>query len=118
MPKGDDSAIARKRASLARASSAALTALAAAASARARTRNGGEMYGPGRMGYLGRGRRMTPHPGGRGLPPLAVLGLVFGGLFLFSVAGAFDFFPFFFFFWMIPFFLVPALGLSVRSVAG
>jgi len=46
------------------------------------------------------------------------LGLVFGGLFLFSVAGAFDFFPFFFFFWMIPFFLVPALGLSVRSVAG
>ena len=76
------------------------------------------MYGPGRMGYLGRGRRMTPHPGGRGLPPLAVLGLVFGGLFLFSVAGAFDFFPFFFFFWMIPFFLVPALGLSVRSVAG
>jgi len=38
-------------------------------------------------------------------------------LFLFSVAGAFDFFPFFFFFWMIPFFLVPALGLSVRSVA-
>jgi hypothetical protein len=61
---------------------------------------------------------MTPHPGGRGLPPLAVLGLVFGGLFLFSVAGAFDFFPFFFYFWMIPFFLVPALGLSVRSVAG
>ena len=78
------------------------------------------MYGPGRMGYLGRGRRMTPHPGGRGSPALAFLGLVFGGLFLFSVAGAFDFFPFpfFFFFWMVPFFLVPALGLSVRSVAG
>src|SRR5215207_7037786 len=70
------------------------------------------MYGPGRMGYLGRGRRMTSHPGGRGSPALAVVGLVFGGLFLFSVAGAFDFF------WMIPFFLVPALGLSVRSVAG
>jgi hypothetical protein len=79
------------------------------------------MYGPGRMGYLGRGRRITSHPGGRGSPALAVVGLVFGGLFLFSVAGAFDFFPFFpffFFFWMIPFFLVPALGLSVRSVAG
>src|SRR5215204_6860992 len=79
------------------------------------------MYGPGRMGYLGRGRRMTSHPGGRGSPALAVVGLVFGGLFLFSVAGAFDFFPFFPFFpffWMIPFFLVPALGLSVRSVAG
>ena len=78
------------------------------------------MYGPGRMGYLGRGRRMTSHPGGRGSPALAVVGLVFGGLFLFSVAGAFDFFPFpfFFFFWMVPFFLVPALGLSVRSVAG
>ena len=78
------------------------------------------MYGPGRMGYLGRGRRMTPHPGGRGSPALAVVSLVFGGLFLFSVAGAFDFFPFpfFFFFWMVPFFLVPALGLSVRSVAG
>src|SRR5215217_9419513 len=76
------------------------------------------MYGPGRMGYLGRGRRITSHPGGRGSPALAVVGLVFGGLFLFSVAGAFDFFPFFPFFWMIPFFLVPALGLSVRSVAG
>jgi hypothetical protein len=47
---------------------------------------------------------------------------VVGGLFLFFVAGAIDFFPFFFpflfLFWMIPFFLVPALGLSVRSVAG
>ena len=47
------------------------------------------MYGPGRMGYLGRGRRMTPHPGGRGSPGLAVVSLVFGGLFLSvrSVAG-------------------------------
>src|SRR5215210_3893521 len=79
------------------------------------------MYGPGRMGYLGGGRRMAPHPGGRGSPALAVVGLVVGGLFLFSAVGAFDFFPFFpffFFFWMIPFFLVPALGLSVRGVAG
>ena len=37
---------------------------------------------------------------------------------LFSMAGAFDFFPFFIFFWMIPLFLVPAIGLSARSVAG
>ena len=79
------------------------------------------MYGPGRMGYVGRGRRMGSHPGGHGrhgLPAVPIVGLVVGGLFLFSVAGAFDFFPFFFLFWMIPFFLVPALGLSVRSVAG
>jgi hypothetical protein len=34
------------------------------------------------------------------------------------MAGAFDFFPFFLFFWMIPFFLVSALGLSARGVAG
>lgn len=72
------------------------------------------MYGPGRMGYVGRGRGMAPHPGGHGRhgpSAVAVVGLVVGGLFLFSVAGAFDFFPFFFLFWMIPFFLVPALGL-------
>ena len=76
------------------------------------------MYGPGRMGYLGRGRGMARHPGGHGPPVVLVAGLVVGGLFLFSMAGAFDFFPFFLFFWMIPFFLVPAIGLSARSVAG
>lgn len=83
------------------------------------------MYRPGRIGYVGRGSRMGPHPGGHGRhgpPALPIVGLVVGGLFLFSVAGAIDFFPFFFpflfLFWMIPFFLVPALGLSVRSVAG
>ena len=78
------------------------------------------MYGPGRMGHVGVGRRMAPHPGGHGLrgpSGVPVVGLVVGGLFLFAVAGAFDFFPFFFLIWMIPFFLVPALGLSVRSVA-
>ena len=78
------------------------------------------MYGPGRMGYVGRGRRIAPHPGGQGRhgpSAVPVVGLVVGGLFLFSMAGAFDFFPFFFLFWMIPFFLVPALGLTVRSVA-
>jgi hypothetical protein len=76
------------------------------------------MYGPGRMGYWGRGRGMGRHPGGHGPPAVLVVGLVVGGLFLFSMAGAFDFFPFFFFFWMIPLFLVPAIGLSARSVAG
>src|SRR5215210_5316840 len=76
------------------------------------------MYGPGRMGYLGGGRRMAPHPGGRGSPALAVVGLVVGGLFLFSAVGAFDFFPFFFFVWRIPFFRVPALGVSGRGGAG
>jgi hypothetical protein len=78
-------------------------------------RNGGEMYGWGRMGYWGRG--MAPRPGG-GSPVVLVVGLVVGGLFLFSMAGAFDFFPFFIFFWMIPFFLIPVIGLSARSVAG
>jgi hypothetical protein len=79
------------------------------------------MYRPGRIGYVGRGSRMGPHPGGHGRhgpPAVPIVGLVVGGLFLFFVAGAIDFFPFFFLLWMIPFFLVPALGLSVRSVAG
>ena len=82
------------------------------------------MYRPGRIGYVGRGSRMGPHPGGHGRhgpPALPIVGLVVGGLLLFFVAGAIDFFPFFFpffLFWMIPFFLVPALGLSVRGVAG
>jgi hypothetical protein len=79
--------------------------------------NGGEMYGPGRMSYLNRGQGMAPRPGGHASPAL-VVGVVVGGLFLFLMAGAFDFFPFFFFFWMIPFFLVPALGLYARGVAG
>src|SRR5215212_1484997 len=79
------------------------------------------MYGLGRTGYVCRGRRIGPHPGGHGRygpPAVPIVGLVVGGLFLFSVAGALDFFPFFFLFWMIPFFLVPALALSVRSVVG
>jgi len=37
---------------------------------------------------------------------------------LFFAVASFRFFPFFFFWWMIPFFLVPAIGLSVRSLAG
>jgi hypothetical protein len=75
------------------------------------------MYGPGRMGYWGGGRGMGRRPGG-GPPVVLVVGLVVGGLFLFSMAGAFDFFPFFIFLWMVPFFLIPAIGLSARSVAG
>ena len=75
------------------------------------------MYGWGRMGYWGRGRGMAPRPGG-GPPVVLVVGLVVGGLFLFSMAGGFDFFPFFIFFWLIPFFLIPVIGLSARSVAG
>ena len=75
------------------------------------------MYGPSRMGYWGGGRRIGPF-GGPVSPALVVMALVVGGLFLFSVAGPFlHFFPFFLFFWVIPFFLVPALVLSVRSVA-
>ncbi len=37
---------------------------------------------------------------------------------MFSAAGAFGFFPFFLFFWAIPFLLVPALELSARGIAG
>jgi hypothetical protein len=38
-------------------------------------------------------------------------------IFLLAVA-SFGHFPFIFFWWMIPFLLVPAIGLSARSVAG
>jgi hypothetical protein len=73
------------------------------------------MYGPGRMGYAGRGWR--PRPRG-GYAPSTVLGLMVGVV-IFSLAVAtFDFFPFFMFFWMIPFFLAPAIVLSVRGLAG
>jgi hypothetical protein len=46
--------------------------------------------------------------------------LVVVGLFFFVVVGPFfHFFPFvFLFMWMIPFLLVPALGLSARGIAG
>jgi hypothetical protein len=74
------------------------------------------MYGWGRMGYIGRRWRMAPF-GGPASPILVVVGLAVGGLFLLSIAGPFHFFPFVFFFWMIPFVLVPVLGASVRGVA-
>jgi hypothetical protein len=81
------------------------------------SRKGGEMYGPGRMGYAGKGWR--PKARGGYAPLFSVVGLAVGvGIFFFAVASS-DFFPFFFFFWwLIPFFLVPAIGLSARGIAG
>jgi hypothetical protein len=75
------------------------------------------MYGPGRIGYVGKGWRQEARGGYAPLFP--AVGLAMGvGIFFFAVA-SFDFFPFFFFFWwVIPFFLVPAIGLSARGIAG
>jgi hypothetical protein len=73
------------------------------------------MYGPGRMGYAGKGRGQEARGGHAPLFP--AVGLAMGaGIFFFAVA-SFDFFPFFFW-WVIPFFLVPAIGLSARGIAG
>jgi hypothetical protein len=72
------------------------------------------MYGPGRMSYAGRGWR--PGPRG-GYAPFPVVGLAVGVMLFFLAVASFDFFPFFFF-WMIPFFLAPAIVLSVRGLAG
>ncbi len=75
------------------------------------------MYGPGRMGYMGRGWRMEPRGGYA--PSFPAVGLAVGVAIFFFAVASFDFFPFFiFFWWMIPFFLVPAIGLSVRGVVG
>jgi hypothetical protein len=74
------------------------------------------MYGPGRMGYVGRGWRTGPR--GRYGPPFPAVRLAVGAMIFFFVVASFHFFPFFLFWWMIPFFLVPAIGLSVRSLAG
>jgi hypothetical protein len=74
---------------------------------------GGEMYGPGRIGYAGRGWRPR---GGYG-PSFPVVGVAVA-IFFFLAVSTFDFFPFIFLWWMIPFFLVPAIGLSARSIAG
>jgi hypothetical protein len=76
------------------------------------------VYGPGRMGYAGRGWGTGPR-GGYGRRGVPVVGLAVGAAFLFFTVASLDFFPFiFFFWWMIPVFLVPAIGLSVRGVAG
>jgi hypothetical protein len=69
------------------------------------------MYGPGRMGYAG-GRWGSRW--GYARPSPAVLLVVFFVL----AAATFGHFPFFFLWWMIPFFIVPAIGLSVRGIAG
>ena len=70
------------------------------------------MYGPGRMGYIGR-RRF----GGPGSPVL-IVALVLGGLFLFSAIGpVFHFFPIFLLFWLVPFVLVPMIRGSARRTA-
>jgi hypothetical protein len=74
---------------------------------------GGEMYGPGRIGYAGRGWKPR---GGYGAS-FPVVGVAVAIFFLLAVA-SFDFFPFIFFWWMTLFFLVPAVGLSARSIAG
>ncbi len=71
------------------------------------------MYKPGRIGY---GRWRPGSRGGYG-PSFPALGLVGVAIFFLAVA-SFDYFPFIFFWWMIPFILVPAIGLSVRGVAG
>jgi hypothetical protein len=74
------------------------------------------MYGPGRMGFAGRGWR----PGSRGGygPPFPAVGLAVGAVIFFLAVASFDFFPFFFFWWVIPFFLVPAIVLLVRGLGG
>lgn len=74
------------------------------------------MYGPGRMGYAGRGWGRGPR-GGYGWRGGPVVGLAVISVFILVVASS-DFFPFFLFLWMIPFFLVPAVVTSVRGVAG
>jgi hypothetical protein len=75
------------------------------------------MYGPGRMGYAGRGWRTGPRGGYA--PSFPVVGLAVGVVIFFFAVASLDFFPFIlFFWWMIPFFLVPAIGLSARSLAG
>lgn len=78
---------------------------------------GGEVYGPGRMGYAGRGWGMRPR-GGYGWRGGPVVGLAVAAVFVLAVASS-GFFPFvLFFWWVIPAFLVPAAVLSVKSVAG
>ncbi len=68
------------------------------------------MYGPGRMGYAGRGWG----PRGGYARPSPVVGLV---VIFILAAASFGYFPFFLW-WIIPFFIVPAIGLSVRGIAG
>ena len=74
------------------------------------------MYGPGRMGYGGWGTRPRFGYGPRGVP---VVGLAVVAAIFFLAVSSSHVFPFiFFFWWVIPAFLVPAVVLSVRGVAG
>ncbi len=70
------------------------------------------MYGPGRMGYAG--GRWGPRWGY--MRPSPAVGLVV--VFFVLAAATFGHFPFFFLWWVIPFFIVPAIGLSARAIAG
>ena len=70
-------------------------------------------------GYAGRGWRPgRPGPRGGYAPSFPVLGLAVGVAIFFLAVASLDFFPFIFFWWMIPFLLVPAIGLSARGIAG
>ncbi len=67
----------------------------------------------------GRGRGWRPGLRGGYAPAFPAVGLAVGLAIFFLVVASFDFFPFlFFFWWMIPFFLVPAIGGSARGIAG
>jgi hypothetical protein len=73
----------------------------------------------GNMGYAGRGRRMGPHWGHSVGVPLRMSLLAGVAVFLFATALFSGFPPYLFFFvWMVPFFLVPMLGLIARGTAG
>jgi hypothetical protein len=69
------------------------------------------------MGYAGRGWRPGVRGGGHA-PLLPVVPVAVGVVIFFLAVASLDFFPFFLFFWMIPFLLVPAIVLSVRGLAG
>src|SRR5947209_7146915 len=76
------------------------------------------MNGSGRMGYVGRGRRMGPR-WGRTAPVSLVASLLVGAVvFLFAVAAfSSHLLPVLFLFgWMVPFLLAPALGVSARGI--
>jgi hypothetical protein len=66
------------------------------------------MYGPGRRWRMG--------PRG-GYVPFPVAGLMVGVVIFSLAVASFDLFPFLMF-WMVPFFLAPAIVLSVRGLAG
>jgi hypothetical protein len=69
------------------------------------------------MGYVGGGWRTGPRGGYA--PSFPAVGLAVGAVIFFVAAAAFDLFPFiFFFWWMILFLLVPAIGLSVGGISG